>query len=202
MTQVKTSITIRLVFIAIAILTAGPAIADKPSKAGGGKHEKHQQYEPQGKHEKHQQYQSQGKQEKHKQNNPQSNYKKQNKQQGNYQKQSHQDKNKLDFNGGRYFIDQHRKVINNYFINEYQSGRCPPGLAKKHNGCMPPGQAKKWAIGRPLPRDVVYYNLPQSVMANIGPPPAGYRLVRVDSDILMINTVTGMVIDAINNWGR
>jgi len=23
------------------------------------------------------------------------------------------------------------------------SGRCPPGLAKKHNGCMPPGQAKK-----------------------------------------------------------
>jgi len=23
------------------------------------------------------------------------------------------------------------------------SGSCPPGLAKKHNGCMPPGQAKK-----------------------------------------------------------
>ena len=22
-------------------------------------------------------------------------------------------------------------------------GSCPPGLAKKHNGCMPPGQAKK-----------------------------------------------------------
>jgi hypothetical protein len=22
-------------------------------------------------------------------------------------------------------------------------GRCPPGLAKKHNGCMPPGQARK-----------------------------------------------------------
>jgi hypothetical protein len=22
-------------------------------------------------------------------------------------------------------------------------GGCPPGLAKKHNGCMPPGQAKK-----------------------------------------------------------
>ncbi|MEP7130966.1 MAG: hypothetical protein ABI770_07550 [Sphingomicrobium sp.] len=23
------------------------------------------------------------------------------------------------------------------------SGGCPPGLAKKHNGCLPPGQAKK-----------------------------------------------------------
>src|SRR5690348_4377737 len=25
----------------------------------------------------------------------------------------------------------------------YGIGGCPPGLAKKHNGCMPPGQAKK-----------------------------------------------------------
>lgn len=28
--------------------------------------------------------------------------------------------------------------------DRYENGRnCPPGLAKKHNGCMPPGQAKK-----------------------------------------------------------
>ena len=27
--------------------------------------------------------------------------------------------------------------------NAYGSGRCPPGLAKKNNGCLPPGQAKK-----------------------------------------------------------
>ena len=25
----------------------------------------------------------------------------------------------------------------------YGHGGCPPGLAKKHNGCMPPGQARK-----------------------------------------------------------
>ena len=25
----------------------------------------------------------------------------------------------------------------------YGVGGCPPGLAKKHNGCMPPGQARK-----------------------------------------------------------
>ena len=25
----------------------------------------------------------------------------------------------------------------------YGNGGCPPGLAKKHNGCLPPGQAKK-----------------------------------------------------------
>jgi hypothetical protein len=26
-------------------------------------------------------------------------------------------------------------------------GQCPPGLAKKNNGCLPPGQAKKYGIG-------------------------------------------------------
>jgi hypothetical protein len=30
----------------------------------------------------------------------------------------------------------------------YGMGGCPPGLAKKHNGCMPPGQAKKLYRGQ------------------------------------------------------
>lgn len=29
-----------------------------------------------------------------------------------------------------------------------QSYGCPPGLAKKNNGCLPPGQARKLAIGQ------------------------------------------------------
>jgi hypothetical protein len=30
----------------------------------------------------------------------------------------------------------------------YGIGGCPPGLAKKHNGCLPPGQAKKLYRGQ------------------------------------------------------
>jgi len=31
-------------------------------------------------------------------------------------------------------------------------GHCPPGLAKKNNGCLPPGQAKKlYNVGQRLP---------------------------------------------------
>ena len=30
----------------------------------------------------------------------------------------------------------------------YGVGGCPPGLAKKHNGCLPPGQAKKLYRGQ------------------------------------------------------
>ena len=29
----------------------------------------------------------------------------------------------------------------------YGDRHCPPGLAKKHNGCRPPGHAKRWNRG-------------------------------------------------------
>jgi Ni/Co efflux regulator RcnB len=101
-----------------------------------------------------------------------------------------------------HFSDQHRVVIRDYYVGQFQAGRCPPGLAKKRNGCMPPGQAKKWHIGRPLPRDVVFYNLPPNLVVELGPPPAGYRYVRAAADILLIAIGTGMVIDAIQDLGR
>ena len=34
----------------------------------------------------------------------------------------------------------------------YRAGGCPPGLAKKNNGCLPPGQAKKlYGVGQRVP---------------------------------------------------
>lgn len=102
-----------------------------------------------------------------------------------------------------YFRDEHRTVIRNYYEREYVAAkRCPPGLAKKHNGCLPPGQAKKWAIGRALPGDVIYYPVEPSVVVQLGPPPAGHKFVRVAGDILLIAIGTGMVIDAIEDLGR
>lgn len=93
-----------------------------------------------------------------------------------------------------------RTVVREYFSD---SGRgCPPGLAKKNNGCMPPGQAKKWAVGQPLPRDVVFYELPRELVVRLTPPPSGYRYIRAAADILLIATGTGMVIDAIEDLGR
>ena len=105
-------------------------------------------------------------------------------------------------NGDRQFRDEQRTVITRYYTEQYKVGRCPPGLAKKHNGCMPPGQAKKWVVGRPLPREVVYYDLPPSVVVELGVPRAGQRYVRVASDILLIAIGTGMVLDGIENLGR
>ena len=104
--------------------------------------------------------------------------------------------------GHDHFSDQHRMVVREYYENEFRRGSCPPGLAKKHNGCMPPGQAKKWQVGRPLPPDVVYYQVPQPLVVQLGAPPAGYRYVRVASDILMIAVGTSIVAAAIQDLGR
>ena len=107
-----------------------------------------------------------------------------------------------DRHGERHFGDQQKVVVHEYYGESFRSGRCPPGLAKKHNGCMPPGQAKKWRVGRPLPRDVVYYEVPRELVVRLGPPPSGYKYVRVAADILMITVGTAMVVDAIQDLGR
>ncbi len=104
--------------------------------------------------------------------------------------------------GDRHFDDRRQVLVREYYVREHSSGRCPPGLAKKNNGCMPPGQAKKWHKGRPLPRDVIFHDLPPRLVVELGAPPSGHRFVRVASDILLIAIGTGMVVDAINDLGR
>jgi Ni/Co efflux regulator RcnB len=101
-----------------------------------------------------------------------------------------------------YFGDRQRAIANDYYVGQFRAGHCPPGLAKKHNGCLPPGQAKKWRIGYPLPRDVVYYDVPSALVVELGRPPQGYRYVRVASDILLIAVGTHMVVDALQDLGR
>jgi hypothetical protein len=72
------------------------------------------------------------------------------------------------------------------FLAEHFRSDCPPGLAKKHNGCLPPGQAKKHYVGEVLtverPRTIW-----QALADLISPPPAGYRYVREDRSVLLVN---------------
>ena len=102
----------------------------------------------------------------------------------------------------KHFDDSKRSYIHSYYEEEFRGGHCPPGLAKKHNGCMPPGQAKKWRVGRPLPQGIVVYDVPPALVIKIGVPPAGYKYVRVAADILMIDVGTRIVADAIADLGR
>lgn len=66
---------------------------------------------------------------------------------------------------------------------------CPPGLAKKHNGCMPPGQAKKYdrvIVGERLPAGAIY-TIPRPVLSTLPPPPHGYRYAVVNNQVVLVS---------------
>jgi hypothetical protein len=167
-------VSLALALVFFAVFVASPALADQSSKARGKGAEKHSEKETQGK-------QKEGK--------------------GGGRVVSGEEDGQ-GVKAIRNFSEENRIAIHNYYGDKFRSGRCPPGLAKKNNGCMPPGQAKKWMIGRPLPREVVFYDLPPEVLVQLGPLPSRHRFVRVASDILMIAVGTGMVVDAIEDIGR
>lgn len=105
--------------------------------------------------------------------------------------------------GPQHFGSHDRVVVRDYYVDAGRNGHCPPGLAKKNNGCLPPGQAKKlWVVGQPLPPTVVYAPVPSALVVQLTPPPSGYRYVRVAGDILMIGAGSRMVVDAIQDLGR
>ena len=100
---------------------------------------------------------------------------------------------------GAYFSDRNRDAVRTYYASAGRGGKgCPPGLAKKNNGCLPPGQAKKWAVGQPLPSDVVYYPVPSQLVVTLPPVPVGHKYVQVAGDILLIAIGSKMVVDGIS----
>jgi Ni/Co efflux regulator RcnB len=169
-----------LALVVAGFLAAGPAIADKPSWAGsdkGGKKEQRSESRGDRRDDRREERRE-------------------------VQERSRQGDERSSGAQRRHFEPQHQVLVRDYYHDQFRGGRCPPGLAKKHNGCLPPGQAKKWQVGRPLPREVIYYNVPQPLVVQIGLPPSGYRYVRVAGDILMIAIGTGLVVDAIQDLGR
>ena len=62
--------------------------------------------------------------------------------------------------------------------------------------------AIEFFMGRPLPGDLRYYDLPRDLLMRLPPPPAGHRYVRVAADILLIAIGSSMVLDAVEDLVR
>jgi hypothetical protein len=97
------------------------------------------------------------------------------------------------------FTTEQRSAAQGWYAETYGHGNCPPGLAKKHNGCLPPGQAKKrYQVGHALPPGTHYQPVPPELQARIGKPPEGYVYVTLDGDLLKLAVGTLLVVDAID----
>ncbi len=170
-----------------ALFAAGPVLADKPDWADKGKHRSEKSRHTSDKGDR-REYRDERRDDRRDDRRSD-------------RRDDHRD-DREDRHARRYFSDHHRVVVHTYYVDEYRSGRCPRGLAKKRNGCVPPGVAKKWRRGYALPREVVYYDPPASIIIELGAPPRLHRYVRVGADILLIAVGTGIVVDAIEDLGQ
>jgi hypothetical protein len=87
----------------------------------------------------------------------------------------------------------------------YGVGGCPPGLAKKHNGCRPPGQVKQlYRLGQRFPLSYghpwTYNQIPYDLRSRYGFDPGsnyyygdGY-LYRVDPRTMLIRQVVSALL--------
>jgi hypothetical protein len=99
------------------------------------------------------------------------------------------------------FVAEDRLAVYNYYHAAARSGPCPVGLLRGEEGCISIA-VKKWSLGRALPRDVVFRNLPADLASQLAPPPPGYRYVRAGGDVLLISRGIGIVVTAIEDLAR
>ena len=96
------------------------------------------------------------------------------------------------------FGSRETRIVRDYYGGQVSKGKCPPGLAKKGNGCQPPGQAKQWQKGRALGSDVRYYDIPNELRIRLPAPPLNHKYVQLGTDLLLIAVGTAIVVDAID----
>jgi hypothetical protein len=113
----------------------------------------------------------------------------------------HHDKKAVVTDDGRVvFLDSDRTAVRTYWVDTYGRGKCPPGLAKKGNGCLPPGiAAKRYVVGQPLPRTIVVDRVPTVLVPRLRPAPAGYEYAIVDGDVVLMRSNSRLIADAIVN---
>ena len=103
------------------------------------------------------------------------------------------------------FSERDHVVVRDYYGGMFERGHCPPGLAKKNNGCLPPGQAKKlYNVGGRFPLGYGYawnYNqIPYDLQRQYGFNPYdryyygdGY-VYRVDPKTMLIQQVVSALL--------
>ena len=101
------------------------------------------------------------------------------------------------------FSLKERQVITNFFAGSGGGGggdQAGKGKKNKNKGVgnqgIPPGLAKK---GGALPPGIAKRQLPNNLLAQLPPAPAGYERVIVDKDVLLIHVATQVVHDVLQH---
>ena len=90
-----------------------------------------------------------------------------------------------------------RTVVRTRSGPNYGANACPPGLARKGNGCLPPGQARRiFAVGQRVPVGYNFYtpysNIPVAYRDRYGLVTDGRYIYR-DNSIYVVDPTTNLV---------
>lgn len=110
----------------------------------------------------------------------------------------YRNQNRHGYNKRNGFRHDDRYLINSYYSDKKYRNNCPPGLVKKKNRCQPYGKAQRWKKGQKLAKNTRYYDLPRGLRSQLYAQP-DHRYVRVNNDVLMVDNVTNIVIDVLEN---
>jgi len=178
------------IFLMAMSLISGSAFADRPEWAGHGDdgHKKHKKHK--NKHE--------GKRDREWEDDDRDDDRRERRHKVQYQ--SHESGVTVQIGG--YFGDRQITETHEYYRERARTGHCPPGLAKKNNGCAALRRDRDWHIGENIPQHARYDEIDPSIQIKLGLPPPGHKFVQVASDILMIAVGSGLIIDAIQDLGQ
>lgn len=99
------------------------------------------------------------------------------------------------------FSDQEKAVIRAYYRDNSQdysdktqgNGKGKPGKS------LPPGIAKNLARGKTLPPGIAKQVLPSGLIELLPPPPRGFERVSVDGKVLLVDIVTQVIHDKLED---
>lgn len=103
---------------------------------------------------------------------------------------------------GRHFDARLRAAVRDFFTANRGSGPCPPGTILKNARCESPLSTRPWKPGQPLPPQLNLREAPVQLLEQLGPPPPGHSYVQLEGDLLLINTATQVVVDAVLDLGQ
>lgn len=100
---------------------------------------------------------------------------------------------------GEIAISANDKIVIGKYLNHYYKTTCVPDQRYHVKKCLVPKypETRAYIIGYALPSDVVAEEIPAKVIYNLHPLPYGYKYVRVNDDVVLINASSREVIDAV-----
>lgn len=103
---------------------------------------------------------------------------------------------------GRHFDEKLRGMIREYFTANRGNGPCPEGLILKDGRCESPRTNRGWTLGQAMSAQLAPKPVPPRLLERLGPAPAGHSYQLVEGDLLLVNSSTQTVVDAVLDLGQ